>query len=158
MENAADPGEVWWWDPTDFAGAANDLLVGATGVSPRYIRCLYAVCVITNYGSDSITVLYWPDHASPPVIKGTQAVGTGPVGVQLIPDGGGAGGILALTTGTGSDDFTVTPIAADGTIGPATTTPFTDCLGPGHAVFAGAGATQVVATCHDNDRIEVFTR
>lgn len=153
-------GELWLFDPydvdpEDFADHSNDTLVGKVGNGPRRIRCIIGVCVVTNYNSDSITTLEWPGPGSKPSIKDTAQVGDGPVGVELIPDG--MGGVYALTTGTASNDYTVTRIAGDGKVQGKTTTPMANCSGPGFAAFTGDGK-QVLVSCKTSSNIVTDAR
>jgi len=83
-------------------------------------------------------------------------VGDGPVGVDLVDDG--AGGVEVLTTGYNSDDYTLTPVASDGTPGTPVTRSLTDCTAPGFGAYVGEGSTHIAITCQGSGTIRVFER
>jgi len=151
LTDEVNPGELWYGDPKVDPTASK---VASLGQTPRKIRCESGLCAVTNYGSNTISILTWPTPAQAPVLAGTQAVGKGPVGVDLRPDGTGV--VAILTTGTGDDTATVTRVnTSDGKVLSSTPKTLTGCTGPGHAVFVSD--TKAVASCNGNAMISVFT-
>lgn len=149
-------GSLWTFDPR-YEDNDADIFLGTVGLGPHRLRCLSGVCVATNHLSDSITTVRWTAPGNTPVIVGTQAVGDGPVGVDLIPDPAGDG-VLALTTGWSSNDFTVTRIGGDAQVLESTTTPLTDCSAPGFGHFTDGGGTHVMVSCSASKKVVIVER
>jgi hypothetical protein len=142
------PGALFYGRPVaDGAGKIADV-----GNAPRQVRCLDGICVVTNYGSDSVNVFRWPDAAQPPTSIGSAAVGDGPIGVDLIRRGAS---VLALTTGFNDNSYSITTInQATGEVLGNTKTVLSDCQGPGWGAFISA--TQAILTCNTDSTYKVF--
>lgn len=106
--------------------------IGEVGDAPRRIRGTGDFQVITNHGSDSVTVVDWRDPT--PVILGSVDVGDGPVGcdVRLIPEG-----IALVTTGFNDDTYTITVFDAEDytVVSRVTQAVPLGVTGPGHAIW-----------------------
>jgi hypothetical protein len=146
------PGKIHLLEPASpFLGPS--VLVGNTGDDPRRIRCLQNVCVVSNFGSDSLTLLQW-DGLTTASIAGTVTVGDGPVGVDLKQVGEN---IAILSTGFNDSTYTVTTVAPDASVVSSNTSPAPDgCTNPGFAIWL-ANTDKVVMTCNSSNNYAVFT-
>jgi hypothetical protein len=152
------PGELWFGEPfhdSPFESHQGSK-VGDVEDNPLTLRCLGTVCAVSNYGSDSITVIHWPDRNAAPTIVDNVTVAAGPVGVDLADDG--SGGVVVLTTGYTGGGYTLTPVAGDGTPGTPESHALSDCDSPGYAWFVGAGASHIAVACNGDGNIRVVKR
>ncbi|MBT3273833.1 MAG: hypothetical protein HN368_11805 [Spirochaetales bacterium] len=146
VENGT-PGELYFHDQT------TGVSIGDLGNSPRRIRCLGDVCVVTNYDDDTINLILW-DSADNVTIVDTQPVGDGPIGVDLATFPNGNIGIL--TTGFLDNTITITEAMPDATIVSSNTEPAPDgCTQPGHAIWALNGTLKVVTSYFGSDNISI---
>lgn len=144
------PGRILRHPATGAAGeAAED--VGPAGNSPRRIRCAAGVCAVSNFASDSLTVLTWSAQNAI-AIAGTVAVGNGPVGIDVRARTDG--NVEVVSTGLEDDSWSVTVLRPNGTTAsnqkraaPA------GCTRPGHVVW-GPGR-RAVMTCNGSNAIAV---
>ncbi len=65
---SGSPGQIWFHDRQDASKEATK--VGADGNDPRQVRARNGIAVVSNYGSDTISVLRW-DGATRPTITGS---------------------------------------------------------------------------------------
>lgn len=146
------PGQLVIGNPAhDFFGRA--ALVAEVGDDPRRLRCLDGVCAVTNFGSDSLSIVVWDGMANANVTA-TVPVGDGPVGVSTRRIGNT---VVMLTTGTNDNTYTKTTVALDGVVLSNETQPIpAGCEGPGHITWVD-GSDVAVATCSANDSYAVFT-
>lgn len=153
-DGAGNSGSLMHWVPETKATAT---LVGPVGDDPRRLRCAdvaaTTLCVVTNHGSNTITVIDWPVPAQAPSIAGTIGVGDGPVGVDLQVDGNE---LLVLTTGYNDDSFTVTRLDDAGAPVSSNSSTLSNCYGPRHAVFYAGAVDEIIATCHLDDTYVQF--
>lgn len=151
-----EPGKLWLWhDPQD--GLGFDLTeLGEVGDTPRRLRVLDGIGVLTNFDSDEISILTW-DGAADAVLLGNHAVGDGPVGVDLLPRSGG--GVYALTTGWFDHTYTITEIDAAGAVVASTTNALpAGMLQPAHGVWLHDADESFLVSCFGSDQLFVERR
>jgi hypothetical protein len=139
------PGKLWVSDPHLPFTAVSP--VGDLGDSPRRIRCLpsHGLCAVSNFGSDSLSIVQW-DGLSTAAIVGTQAVGDGPVGIDLRPDGAN---VKVVSTGFNDDTYTVTTLGPTGSVLASDTAPAPEgCNDPGHAIWLAGTPGTIVLSCN----------
>jgi hypothetical protein len=125
-------------------------VVGEVGDEPRRIRCLGGICAISNFGSDSLTLATW-DGGTGVAIVGTQAVGDGPIGLDLLPDGTN---VVVASTGFHDSTYTLTTLAPDGSVLASETRPVpVGCDQPGHALWLG---DRLVLSCFGSNALASF--
>lgn len=148
--SSGSPGRVYQHDRTEDPGT----LVGFVENDARKIRCLDEVCAVSNFGSDSITLLTW-DAQDVATIVGSFPVGDGPVGIDIKRLGNGNLGVL--TTGFNDGTISVTEVTSAGVFVCTVTTqlPATDCDQPGHAVWANDPNDRVIVSCFGSDTLYV---
>jgi len=148
------PGEIWLWHDSGSGFEATDL--GDVGDTPRRLRTLNGIAVLTNFGSGTITILTW-DGAGSAAIVGTQAVGDGPVGVDLLPRAGG--GVFALTTGWNDDTYTITEIDGAGAVVASNTTALpAGHLQPAHGIWLHDADESFIVSCFGSGHLFVERR
>jgi len=146
------PGKLAIGDPVNFFLAVT--VIGDVGDDPRRIRCLGSVCAISNFGSDSLTIATW-DGATNVAITDTQAVGDGPIGIDLRALEGGD--VLVASTGFGDATYTVTRVSPAGEVVTSATLPAPPgCEQPGHALWLRDAEEHLVLSCFGSDALAVF--
>lgn len=149
-----DPGQLWRKnDPAALLTPAT--LVGSVGNAPRRIRFAGPVGVVSNNGSNTLTILT-RDASDNVAIKGTVNVGDGPIGLDLLvlPNGN----IGVLSTGYRDNTYTVTIVEPDGDVVSNETSPVpTGGLNPSSAVWANAEGTRVAVSCHGSNKLVIFS-
>lgn len=129
-------------------------VVGEVGDDPRRIRCLGSVCAVSNFGSDSLTLASW-DGATNVAITDTQAVGDGPIGIDLRALDGG--NVAIASTGFNDSTYAITVVSPAGAVVASASLPAPDgCLQPGHALWLGDAEQHLVLSCFDSDTLAVF--
>ncbi len=123
------PGELWYGNINSQKGTK----VGSVGNSSRRLRCVNGLCFVTNYASNTLSVIKWPNSSQKPDILYNVPVGNGPVGIHLGIDKDST--IHILTTGFNDNTYTITQVEPDGTLKSNKTTTLTNCNNPGHASF-----------------------
>lgn len=147
--SSGSPGALYTHDRNGGDGS----LVGSVGDDPRKVRGVDSLLVVTDFGSDSLTVAKWSANGAVSIV-GNVAVGDGPVGVDLMPLG--AGDVAVVTTGFNDNTFTVTVFDADGGVVSNTTTALpAGCTSPGHAVWVGSPSTRIIVSCFGSDNLVV---
>jgi len=145
------PGKIWRHPAT---GAFNDVPVelGSAGNGPRRIRCTpNSVCAVSNFDSDSLTVLTW-DAQDAVAIVGTVAVGDGPVGIDIRPRTDG--NVEVVSTGFNDNSYSITVLRQNGTtVSNRKTAVPAGCRAPGHAIW-GVGP-EIIVSCNGSDGIVV---
>ncbi|MFT4571435.1 MAG: hypothetical protein ACI91F_002326 [Candidatus Binatia bacterium] len=152
-------------------GGPNDMAtdLGDVGLSPRRIRCTNPMalggCIVPNFGDDTMTAVTSDDGFGGGFTLTNIDIGDGPIGgdVVLLSDGEGSGAgesptavFRAVTTGFFDNTFTVTDMAADGSVVDQDTFDAPDtCLAPGHAMWLSTN--QFAATCNGSDNLVVAT-
>lgn len=141
---------LWLHDPT--AGGAAVALdpPSGLGTDPRFIRCAEPVCVLTNFESDDVSVIVW-DGTNEPASVAAAAVGTGPLGVDVVPMGGD---IVAAVVNTTSADLSVLHLSAAGAVTSNDLVPLTDCDGPRDVALLPA-TQQAAVTCRDDSAVTI---
>ncbi|MGE0082109.1 MAG: hypothetical protein AB7U81_12520 [Thiohalomonadaceae bacterium] len=153
-EGGSGSGKLKVVDRSGDMPAATD--IGDVGDTPRRLRCLVPVCVVSNHGSNSLSVITWDGESLTPSIVGTVAVGKGPVGVDLVRVSDNDN-VAVVSTGFNDDTYSVTVLKPDGNVvsnenydAPA------GCESPAHAMFAeDAGKLKIVMTCHGSGSIAI---
>ncbi len=148
------PGELWLWHDSGSGFEATDL--GDAGHTPRRLRALNGIAVLSNFGSGTITILTW-DGAGSAAITATQAVGDGPVGVDLLERAGG--GVYAITTGWNDNSYTITEIDGAGAVVNSTTTVLpAGHLQPAHGAWLHDIDESFVVSCFGSGHLFVERR
>ncbi len=142
------PGKIWK-HPATGALTETPQELGASGNSPRRVRCAGGVCAVSNFGSDTLTILIWSAQDVVAIV-GTVPVGDGPVGIDLRTrlDGN----VEVLSTGFNDDSWSLTVLAPNG--GTVSNQEFpapTGCDAPGHVIW-GRG-NEVILSCNGSDRL-----
>jgi hypothetical protein len=109
--------------------------VGQVGTSPKRIRCAGSLCAATGGGSD-LHLIAWPDPLQPPVIKSTETVGNGTIGVDLVEDTT-AGVWRVATAGYNDGTFSITTVnlLTYSVYSNVKSTVGSGCTGPSHIAF-----------------------
>lgn len=122
-------------------------VVGDVGNGPRRVRCAGGTCAVSNFDSDSLTIVKW-DGGDNAVITATVNVGDGPVGIDLREVGDT---VEIISTGFNDNTLTITTVASDGTVVESVTSPVeSGCTGPGHALWL-SGTNNAIYTCNTSD-------
>jgi hypothetical protein len=100
-------------------------------------------CFVSNYGSNTLTVVSWPDPDAVPTIDTSADVGAGPVGIDVATLGGTP---VALSTGFADNSVHFT-IVIDGSTTADESLILSNCNNPGHAVFL-EGNELFAVTCY----------
>lgn len=148
---AGEPGQLWWGDPSVFQGGT---LVGSLGNDPRKLRCAVPICAVSNFASDTLSVILW-NGSTTPTIQGSVVVGDGPVGIDITRVDVN---YAVVSTGYHDNTYTITSLGPDGSELSTTTLAVpTGCTNPGHAIFVQDGAaTKVVISCNGSASIAVI--
>lgn len=152
------PGTLVLWDRS--VAPTSVTTVGELGNHPRRLRCLLPWCVVSNYGSNSITVINWDGESSEPRIVGTVPVGDGPVGIDLARQGDN---VAVVSTGFNDNSYSVTVLGPDGNVVSNTKHKAPEgCVNPGYAGYAEfirdnreAGTRKILMTCHGSDNFAI---
>jgi hypothetical protein len=145
------PGEIYLAEPAFSQGPIT--FIGNAGNDPRRVRCLSGICAISNFSSDSLTIVQW-DGSPGATVASTVDVGDGPVGIDLKEVGGN---LSVISTGFNDNTYTVSVIAPDGSVVSNDTSPVPDgCVNPGHAIWLN-NTDQAVVTCNGSDNYAVFS-
>jgi len=148
------PGELVLLEPDEDAGDPALSVVGALENGPRRVRCADGVCAVSNFHSDSLSIVLW-DGGGTAFVGGTVAVGDGPVGISVRPFGANA---LVASTGFGDDTIWLTELAPDGTVVANESLLAPDgCTAPGHALWLRDAQESLVVTCNGSDAYAVLT-
>lgn len=150
-------GELWTFNPHQTHDENDDRFIGTVGLAPQPIRCMLGICVVANFGENTITTVRWISANNVPVIVDTQQVGAAPLGIDLIPNPSG-NGILALTAGWESGDYTVTEINENAQVTSSNTISLSDCINPGFAHFTDGDGSHVMVTCSGSDKVVIVPR
>jgi len=147
-----DQGDLWWVE--DWGFDTVQLAASGVGADLRRIRCLDGHCGITDYGSQTLTLVQWSGPETPPEIKGTVQVGDGAVGLEILKSGDAW---LYLTTGMNDGTYTITEVAGDFSVVSTTTAPLDGCPAPAYAAFFPQSLGNYLAvSCHGNGSILVL--
>lgn len=143
------PGKIWKHPATGATGEM-PVEIGASQNSPRRVRCTpNSLCAVSNFGSDSLTVLTW-DAQDDIGIVGNVAVGDGPVGVDIRERTDG--NVEVVSTGFNDDSYSITVLGQNGgTVSNQKFAAPANCTAPGHAIW-GSG-NEVILSCNGSDSI-----
>lgn len=104
--------ELFLADPAlTFSGRVQS--IGVTGADARRVECAGQICVVTNFGSDTLTIVTW-DGLFDAAIVATVNVGDGPVGTSILENTDGT--YEVFSTGSLSNTWHRTTVSADGTL------------------------------------------
>lgn len=145
------PGQVW---QPDRLGGGETRLVGNVGNDPRVIRAEGEVAVVSNFGSDEITLIHWP-YGGTATITGTLSVGEGPVGVSMasLP----SGNVLAVTSGFEDDTITLTVLSPTASVVSNETVPApSGCDAPAFVAVTDGVELRLVVSCHASEEIVIL--
>jgi len=145
------PGRIYTHDRIDpFADAVS---IGDAGDSPRRVRTSGGLAVVSNFGSDNLTVLTWT--ASDVVtIVGTVPVGDGPVGIDLMNLDGG--NVAVASTGFNDNTYTVTVLTPAGAVVTNTTMSLpAGAEGPGHVAWLRDPGNLLMVSCNTTGNVAV---
>lgn len=147
------PGTLYITDLTDPMNPATTA-VGAMQNDPRRVRCLPPICAVSNFGSDSLTIVTWDGTSATPTIAGNVVVGNGPVGIDLVASGSN---VAIVSTGYFDDSYSVTVVDAAGSVVSNTKTAApTGCTKPGHALAVNDGTgIRIVMSCNGTGSIAI---
>ncbi len=146
-----DPGTLYLHDRVN--PSADATAVGTLGNEPRRVRVLGEIGAVSNLGSGTLTIFTW-DASDNVAVTDTVTVGDGPLDIDLAALPGGRVGIVSA--GFNDDTWTLTIVDADGREVSSTSHDLPPgASAPGHAVFLGADAAQVLISCHDTGNILV---
>lgn len=121
--------------------------IGNVGNDPRKVRCAGGICAVSNFGSNTLTIVTW-DGGDNAAIAATANVGDGPLGIDLREVGDT---VEIISTGFNDNTLTVTTVASDGTVIGSVTSPVeSGCTGPGHALWL-SGTNNAMYTCNTSD-------
>ena len=143
------PGKIWKHPATgDFREVPVPL--GASENNPRRVRCApNTVCAVSNFGSDSLTILTW-DASDNIAVVGNVSVGDGPVGIdiRLRTDGN----VEVVSSGFNDNSYSITVLRQNGsTVSNQKKAVPTGCTAPGHVIW-GPG-NEIILSCNGSDRI-----
>lgn len=133
------PGRLYLQELSSLLDAST--YIDDLGNSPRRIRSMGEVAVISNFASGTLTVVSW-SQADEVAVTATVAVGDGPVGIDLLELAGG--NIAIASTGFNDDTYWVTVVSPSGSLVSNTE----------HLLPAGISGAAHAAWAHDeNNRI-----
>jgi PKD repeat protein len=144
------PGQLYLAPrPSGFA-----TLIGEVGSTPRQIRCLDDLCVISCFDADSLWVATW-DVADNVAIVGGVPVGDGPIGIDLLALGNGD--IAVVSTGFNDDTYTIIVFGPTGALVSNNTQPVpAGCTAPPHAVWVPGTTRNVLFSCNATDNVFIL--
>jgi len=145
------PGRLYLHDLVSFISPAT--YIADLGNSPRRIRSLGDVAVVSNYASGTLTIVSW-SQADEVAISGTVTVGDGPVGIDLLGLAGGA--IAIVSTGFNDNTYWVTVVSSTGTV--VSNTGYSlpaGITGPGHAVWLHDENKQILVSGNTTGNLAV---
>jgi hypothetical protein len=143
------PGKIWKHPATGTFGEV-PVELGASQNNPRRVRCTpNSVCAVSNFGSDSLTILTW--SASDTVaIVGTVPVGDGPVGIDIRPRTDG--NVEVVSSGFNDNSYSITVLGPSGsTVSNQKKAVPAGCTAPGHVIW-GPG-NEIILSCNGSDGI-----
>jgi hypothetical protein len=146
------PGQLWKHSDPGAPGVRAEL-IGTVGNDPRRVRCAGNIAVVSNFGSDSLTIVRITDTGCE--IVGTVNVGDGPVGIDVIELGtlaqGTGSNVAVVSTGFFDDTYWITVIDAAGTVLSNEGSPVPDgCRSPGHAIWLPDRSVAISCNATDN--------
>ncbi|MCP4293313.1 MAG: hypothetical protein GY780_15925 [bacterium] len=145
------PGQLFVHDRSSTGAEAT--LVATVGDSPRRLRVAGDIAVVSNFGSDNLSVFTW-DGSDNVTLTETIAVGDGPVGIDVLALPSGQVGILS--TGFNDNTWTLSVVTGAGALVSNTTTALPNgALAPGHAIWLDLQGAQAMITCNGSDNVVV---
>jgi hypothetical protein len=134
------PAEIWWHDRADVTLEA--IKLGVAGNGAKEIRTQNGIFAISNNGSNSVTIGTWN---GPPSIKGTEVVGAGPWGIDVV--GLTGGGAAVLCTSESENTYTVITVDAGGAVISKETNSLPGSGSARYAVFVPGQVTYIAFSC-----------
>jgi hypothetical protein len=147
------PGKIWKHPATgDFREVPVPL--GASQNNPRRVRCApNTVCAVSNFGSDSLTILTW-DASDTVAIVGNVSVGDGPVGIDIRPRTDG--NVEVVSSGFNDNSYSITVLRQNGsTVSNQKKAVPAGCTTPGHVIW-GPG-NEIILSCNGSDNVVLVT-
>jgi len=148
--NPPRPGAVYLADTDNPTG--DGVLVGSVGIDPRRMRMRGSMVAVTNFLSDTLSVLRW-SGGSAEIVENSIGIGDGPVGLDLIELP--SGNFAISSTGFNDNTFHITVVDPFGNLVSTTGFPVPEgCLAPGHATWVTSGTDIfVLVSCNGSDEI-----
>jgi hypothetical protein len=144
------PGQLFLSPRTFTAGT----LIGEIGDTPRQIRCLDELCVISCFDSDELWIATW-DASDVVTIVGSVDVGDGPIGIDLLSLDGGD--VAVVSTGFLDHSYSITVLnSAGGLVSNTTHDAPAECDSPPHAAWVPGPERAIAITCHGSDMIYIL--
>jgi hypothetical protein len=139
--------QVWFHDRVDPFEPGN--LVTTVGNDPKQIRGYGSVIAVTNFGSNSVSVLTW-NGGSSATNHGQVPVGTGPIGIDAMPLLNGNVGFIC--TSATDNTYNYIEVSTNGSIVQNIVTPLPQfCGGARYAVFLPGSKVYIVFSCAGGD-------
>jgi hypothetical protein len=155
VADGANAGQLWLFDSGSLDDG-DDRFIDPLGVDPTQLRCLVGVCLVTNFGDDSVTSIAWTPGGDPRVVE-TVGVDDGPRSLDLIPDPDGDG-VAALVTSASGGSVTLLRTDGAGAITRVQTTLLGGCESPASAHFTDGEATDMLVACGGSNEIFLAPR
>jgi hypothetical protein len=134
--------------------SAEATFVDSLGITPRQLRVMNNVFVVSNFESGTLTVGTW-DAGTTVNVVAEIPVGDGPVGIDLLDIGGG--NIAIVSTGFNDASYSITVVSATGTLVSNTKTAAGGtCAQPAHAIWMPSGDRSFMMSCFGSDEVVVI--
>lgn len=148
--NPPRPGAVYLADTANPTG--DGVLVGSVGIDPRRMRMRGSMVAVTNFLSDTLSVLRWSGGTAE-IVENSIGIGDGPVGLDLIELP--SGNLAISSAGYNDNTFHITVVDPFGNLVSTTGFPVPEgCLNPGHATWVTRGEDIfVLVSCNGSDEI-----
>lgn len=145
VATAGSPGQIWYHDRQDIYAVGTP--VTTIGNDVRQLRGVGGIMGVTNFGSNSVSILTWTG-GSAVTNHGQTTVGTGPVGLDVI--GLANGNVAMVCTSSTDNTYTILEVDPGGNLVLATTIPLAaGCSGAKYAVWVPGPITYVAISCGD---------
>ncbi len=145
------PGQLFVHDRANADAAAT--LVSTVGDSPRRLRVAGNIAVVSNFGSNNLSVFTW-DGADNVTLTETIAVGDGPVGIDVLELSSGQ--VAILSTGFNDNTWNLSVVNSAGALVSTTMAALPNgALAPGHAIWLDPQGAQAMITCNGSDNVVV---
>ncbi len=148
--SGGNPGQLYL-APRPVATAT---LIGEVGDTPRQVRCLGELCVISCFGSGELWTATWDDEDNVAIVTNV-SVGDGPIGIDLLELGNGD--IAVVSTGFNDNSYSITVFTPAGELVSNSTQPVpTECASPPHAVWVPGDTREILFTCNGSDNVFII--
>ena len=141
------PSQVWFHDRVDQFETGS--MVTTVGSDPRRMRGVGSVIGVTNFGSNTVSILTW-DGASTVANHGQVGVGTGPIGLDAMPLGNGNVGFVC--TSATDNTYNYIEVTTSGSVVSNISAALPEfCTGAKHAVFLPGPIVYIVLACQGGE-------